>query len=214
MSERIIAVIPIRSFQNGKIRLAPVLAPEARAAMLQQAARCVIEAARASGVVETILVVSPDPETLAWAGAVGPHVVALSQLNTLPGLIGAIDAGREWAVAAGADAMLSLFADLPFLAADDVRAMVGRGEPIVLGADRRGEGTNALLLRLDGASAGFRFAFGEGSLLRHLAEARRLGIAAAVHEATGIGFDLDTPDDWADYRAVTERAATCEASVA
>ena len=199
MTERIVAIVPVRSLRDGKTRLAPVLGPEARKALLRRTAACVVEAARVSGVVETVLVVSPEPEVQAWASGLGRGIVALLQPDHLPGLNGAIDAGRQWAQNASADAVLSLFADLPLLTADDVRRMATYAEPVVLGADRRGEGTNALLLRLSGPGTDFRFAFGEGSLARHQDEAVRLGLNAAVYEAPGIGFDLDTPEDWADY---------------
>jgi hypothetical protein len=57
------------------------------------------------------------------------------------------------------------------------------------------------LLRLSGEGASFRFAFGARSLAKHREEARRLGLESAVYDAPGIGFDLDTPDDWGDFLA-------------
>ena len=199
MSERIVAVVPVRSLRNGKTRLAPVLAPEARERLLRLAAARVIHAAVDSGTIETVLIVSPDPEALSWAADLSPGVSTLSQPHHHPGLNGAIDAGRDWARAVGAEAIVSLFGDLPLIRPEDIRGMNSRLEAVVLGPDRRGEGTNALLLRLGGRGMEFRFAFGERSLFRHLEEARRLGLGAAVHDAPGIGFDLDTPDDWADF---------------
>ena len=199
MKERIVAVIPVRSLRDGKTRLAPVLATEARQALLRRTAERVIEAALRAGTIATVLVVSPDPDALSWAASVSPGVIPLHQPQSDVGLNGAIDAGRAWALAQGADAVLSLFADLPLLSTEDVRALTERTERVVLGADRRGEGTNALLLRLSGSGVEFRFAFGEESLGRHLSEARRLGLSMAVHDAPGIAFDLDTPEDWADY---------------
>ena len=193
------AVVPIRSLRNGKTRLAPVLAPQARERLLRQAAEWVIHAAVESGRIETVLVVSLDPEALVWAADLGSPVSTMSQPPHQPGLNGAIDAGREWAGALGATAIVSLFADLPLIRPEDIRGLTARPEAVVLGSDRRGEGTNALLLRLAGRGSEFRFAFGERSLLRHLEEARRLGLDVAVHDAPGIGFDLDTPDDWSDF---------------
>jgi 2-phospho-L-lactate guanylyltransferase len=199
MSERIIAVVPVRSLRNGKTRLSPVLDPDARRALLRQTAERVISSARDSGTVEAVLVVSPDPEVLAWAAEFGRAVVAHPQNPQMIGLNGAIGAGRAWALERDADAILSLFADLPFLTPDDVNALTEKPEPVVLGADRRGAGTNALLLRLAGLGTDFQFAFGEESLARHLREARRLGLRAVVHTAAGVGFDLDTPLDWTEY---------------
>jgi 2-phospho-L-lactate guanylyltransferase len=208
VSERIVAIIPIRSLRDGKTRLAPTLGPEAREALLRRAATQVIDAARRSGTIETILIVSPDAEVLEWASTIGPEVVALPQSEQYPGLNGAIDAGRAWAREAGVTALLSLFADLPRLSSGDIQGLTARPEALVLGPDRHGEGTNALLLRLTDAGERFQFAFGEGSFTRHLDEARRLGLEAAVHEAPGIGFDLDTPDDWADFLLAEDHATT------
>jgi len=202
VSERIIAVVPVRSMRHGKTRLSPVLGTEARETLLRGVADRVVAAAVGSGRIETILIVSPEAETLAWAAGFGPAVVAVPQPEHRAGLNGAIDAGRAWALEQGASAVISLFADLPLIAPDDIRGLVARTEPVVLGADRRGEGTNALLLRLAGRGPEFTFAFGGGSLARHLAEAQRLGLNAALHDAPGIAFDLDTPDDWSDFLQV------------
>ncbi len=203
MSERVVAVVPIRSLRRGKTRLSPVLSREAREALLRGIANRVVAAAVDSDLIETVLVVSPDAETLVWAADMGPVVVAVPQPAHLSGLNGAIDAGRAWALDRGVSAMMSLFADLPLIVADDIRGLVARAEPVVFGPDRRGEGTNALLLRLAGRGPEFTFAFGGGSLGKHLAEARRLGLKAAVHDAPGIAFDLDTPDDWSYFRHLT-----------
>jgi 2-phospho-L-lactate guanylyltransferase len=163
----------------------------------------VVTAAVDSGLIETVLVVSPDAETLSWAAGMGPEVVAVPQPERGPGLNGAIDAGRAWALNCGASAVISLFADLPLIVPDDIRSLVARTESVVVGADRRDEGTNALLLRLAGRGSEFTFAFGDGSLAKHLEEAHRLGLEAAVHHSPGIAFDLDTPDDWSYFMHLT-----------
>jgi 2-phospho-L-lactate/phosphoenolpyruvate guanylyltransferase len=221
VSERIVAVVPVRSLRHGKTRLSPVLDNEAREALLRGIADRVVTAAIDSGPIETVLVVSPDAETLAWAAGMGPTVVAVPQPEYRLGLNGAIDAGRAWAVDRGASAVISLFADLPLIVAADIGGLLARMEPVVLGPDRRGEGTNALLLRFVGRGPEFTFAFGEGSMAKHLAEARRLGLSVGVHDAPGIAFDLDTPDDWAYFRHLTADClgtdawspAACAASV-
>lgn len=197
--ERIVCVVPVRSFRNGKTRLAPVLDQAARESLLRATAETVVAAARDAERITAVLIVSPDAEVLAWATRMGAGVAALAQPGAMPGLNGAIAAGRAWALAEGGTAVLSLFADLPLLTSEDLCSLVARREPVVLGPDRRGEGTNALLLRLSGNGATFQFAFGEGSLIRHVDEARRLGLAAGIVRARGVAFDLDTPGDWADY---------------
>jgi 2-phospho-L-lactate guanylyltransferase len=199
VSELVVAVVPIRSFRNGKTRLASILSSDERSTLLHRSAQGVIEAALDSRVVDTVLIVSQDEEALAWASEFRRRVVPLRQPAAWVGLNGAMNVAREWALERDADGLLSLFADLPHLSVFDVRALLARRAAIVLGPDRRGEGTNAMLLRLDRSGADFRFAFGERSLRRHIDEAGRLGLSIALHESPGVGFDLDTPLDWAEY---------------
>lgn len=199
MSEIIVGVVPIRSFQGGKTRLAAILTGDQRATLLRKTANRVVCTLAASQIVDTVLVVSQERDVLDWAQGMGKRVLPLEQPADRDGLNGAIDAAREWALERDADALLSLFADLPLLSTLDVRALTRELAPIVLGADRRGEGTNAMLLRLAGAGEAFRFAFGTNSLERHLTEATRLGISADVVMTPGVGFDLDTPADWDEY---------------
>lgn len=199
MSELIVAVVPIRSLRGGKTRLASILSPDSRKSLMQETASRVVRAAADSRVVDTVLVVSPEQEVLQWATGLGRRVMPLRQPASRPGLNNAIDLAREWAIERDADGMLSLFGDLPLISAFDVRQMVTCHTPVVLGPDRRSEGTNALLLRLREQTTRFAFDFGGASLARHVAEARRLGLAATVLDLPGIGFDLDTPPDWDEY---------------
>ncbi|MFT4040142.1 MAG: 2-phospho-L-lactate guanylyltransferase [Thermomicrobiales bacterium] len=207
MSELIIGVVPIRSFREGKTRLASILTGDQRAALLRRTASRVVCTLAASQIVDTVLVVSPEREVLEWASEMGRRVTPLRQPEEHPGLNGALEAARAWALERDADALLSLFADLPNLSTHDVRTLVRQTGPVTLGADRRGEGTNAMLLRLAGAGEQFRFAFGGGSLEKHLAEAARLDLAANVVMAHGIGFDLDTPSDWDEFMQSEQPAA-------
>jgi 2-phospho-L-lactate guanylyltransferase len=199
VSELIVGVVPIRSFQGGKTRLAAILTGDQRATLLRRTANRVVCTLAASQIVDTVLVVSRERDVLEWARGMGKRILPLEQPADRVGLNGAIDAAREWAVERDADALLSLFADLPLLSTHDIRALTRERAPVVLGADRRGEGTNAMLLRLAGAGEHFQFAFGTNSLERHLGEAARLGLATDVVMTPGVGFDLDTPADWNEY---------------
>lgn len=199
MSELIVGVVPIRSFREGKTRLASILTGDQRATLLRRTASRVVCTLAASQIVDTVLVVSPEQDVLDWARSMGKRIVPMPQPADNAGLNGALDAARTWALERDADALLSLFADLPLLSTLDVRALVKEQAAIVLGADRRGEGTNAMLLRLSGAGEEFRFAFGTNSLERHLVEATRLGMDSEIVTAPGVGFDLDTPADWDEY---------------
>jgi 2-phospho-L-lactate guanylyltransferase len=177
---------------------------------LRESGNRVVRAALDSRVVDTVLVVSPDDEALTWAEAFGPRVQLLAQDQAKPGLNEALYAARTWTLERDVDRMVSLFADLPLLDGREVRRLVSRRQPIVLGPDRRYEGTNSLALDLRGRGASFQFSFGAGSLQKHLAEAERLGLDTAILTLPGVEFDLDVPADWQEYRQLSVLVATGE----
>ena len=193
----VVAVVPIRGLGNGKTRLAGLLGPEARAALTRRMLRGVVRAALAAAPVRAVVVVSPDPAALAFAAALDPAVVPLAQDPAAPGLDAAAAAGRAWAMARGASALLVLFGDLPLLRAEEIEDLLDHEAPVVLAVDRHGTGTNGLVLRLNRpAAAAFRFHYGPGSYARHTAEAGGLGLPVATSLAPGTALDLDTPEDW------------------
>lgn len=199
MSGGIVALVPIRSLTGGKTRLAGVLSQEARSALTARMVTRVIHAALSSDAIVSVVVVSPDPAALALASGVDARVDPVVQTSDRPGLLAALDLGREHAHQRGASGLLVLFGDLPLLDGDDVRNLVRRAVPIVIAPDRHGEGTNALFLRLSAMPEGdsFAFQFGEESYPKHVSEAHRLGLDVATSVGAGTAFDLDTPEDLA-----------------
>ena len=118
------------------------------------------------------------------------------------GLNGALRAGRDAAVAAGATAVLMLPADLPLLntvsldrvlAAADATIAAGSGNPVVViaPADAR-TGTNALLLS---PPTIIQPHFGPESFAAHLRAAAGADASVQIVDDAQLGFDLDTPDD-------------------
>jgi len=198
VKDGVVAVIPVRGLDNGKTRLASSLPLEARGAITRRMLRRVVGAALASATITGVAVVSPDPAALAYATAIDRRVVPLPQVAARPGLNAAADVARQWATDQEA-ALLVLFGDLPLLTSSDIDELLAASAAVVVGVDRHGAGTNALLLRLDRrhvAADRFVFGFGEGSAVRHLAEARRLGLSSCLVSTPGTAFDLDTAADW------------------
>ena len=71
--------------------------------------------------------------------------------------------------------------------------------------DRVGQGTNALALRPPDVIAP---EFGPRSARRHLALARRAGVAACLVRLPTLAFDVDTPDDLARLRRYRPQGET------
>ena len=210
-----VAIVPIRSLTEGKTRLAAEFTIEARAALTRHLLHGVIMAAIESGVVDEVVVVSPDPDALRFASSVSPTIIPLSEDFTRPGLNPAVEVARAWALERDAAAVVTLFGDLPLLTPGEVRNLIRRDAPVVLAPDRHGTGTNALLLRLRARSVDanptFRFQFGVDSYHRHVEQAHELGLEVATAIMAGTAFDLDTPDDWRTLLS-TNAGAECIAA--
>ena len=196
MSNHRLALLPVRSFRTGKQRLAERMEPETRGDVIQRMLTVALEAALASGVFEEIAVVSLDADVLAWVENRWPDVTKIQQSELAPGLIPALELGREHAKRNDATAMTVLFADLPLLSVDDLLQLEAAAGQIAIAPDSADAGTNALTLRTGPVDlTEFRFQFGVSSFPRHMAEAARFGIKPGIVRAAGLAYDLDTPAD-------------------
>jgi 2-phospho-L-lactate guanylyltransferase len=152
----------------------------------------VVEVARSVPAIDTVLVVSPERDSIP------SDVMVLRDPGV--GLNAAFETGRRAALAAGAYGLLLLPADLPLLARADLEQLLDAGcrAGVAIAPDRNGSGTNGLYLSLERA-AQMHFAFGPGSRERHEFAARACGLFAQTVASRGLQADIDTP---ADYEAV------------
>lgn len=203
---RVAAVVPINALRLAKSRLAPVLSAAERERLVMWLLRRVTAVVGCSGAVAQLAVVSPDRNVLGWAEERG-----LAMIEQQGGdLNAAVELGRAWAHAAGAEALLVLLGDLPRLASEDVCALcdlaaelrndgqASRGS-LVLAPDRAGHGTNAMVLS---PASHFPFSFGHGSYSRHVARAREKRMAIGLYISPRTGFDVDSPADLAELEAL------------
>jgi 2-phospho-L-lactate guanylyltransferase len=195
---RLHAIVPVKALERAKSRLAGTLTPPERRLLVTELFGCVLQTLSRS-VVAHSWVVSPDPVVLALAAAHGasPLRDLTSDLN------GALEHARSVALAAGAEAILVLPADVPLVTPGDVAAMLAMlvaGADVALARDTAGRGTNALALR---AAAELPFSFGEGSAERHLRLAAARGLVARSYNAPTLALDVDDAPALARYRALT-----------
>jgi 2-phospho-L-lactate guanylyltransferase len=182
-------VVPVRSFEGAKSRLGAVLDAEERRDLVERLLRRTVAAALATPGVTDVVVVSPDPDVLAVASAVGARPLTQQSRGLNPAL-------QEARTAIAADRLLVLPADLPAVTAGDLVQILAAGDAagtpsVVLAPDRHGRGTNALLLAPPDV---IDFAFGGDSRAAHAWLASSAD--AAYGEVPGVlALDLDTPDD-------------------
>ena len=191
------AIIPVKPLLTSKNRLAHVLSPTARAQLIGAfLARMLAELQQVAGLAQ-ILLVSSDPTVAEIARQFGVRLLVEERplgLNT------AVSRAARLAAAQGADSVLVLPADLPFLQAADVDCLLTQLTAVptmVICSDGRADGTNALLLS---PPRDFTFQYGPGSLQNHLREAESRKMVHKIVRCPGLQFDLDTENDWQVYQ--------------
>lgn len=181
----IAVLLPVKTFTEAKLRLAPALDPAHRAQLARAMATHVVESASPL----PTAVVCDDSEVAAWARELGALVVWEPER----GLNRAVEAGVARLAAGGARRVVVAHADLPRAGRLE---WVARFDGVTLVPDHDDNGTNVICVP---SAAGFTFSYGPGSFARHRAEAHRLGLAVRVVREPSLSHDVDVPADLAAY---------------
>jgi 2-phospho-L-lactate guanylyltransferase len=194
-NESLWMVLPHRGVAVGKSRLRALLSDSERSALNRWLLKRSVRIVGAwLGDARRCVVVSPCVRTLGLAQQSG----ATPLTESAAGLNAALAQAADHAAMLGAQRLLILPCDLPLLDIAAMQAMVmlsTSDSDVVIAPDRHRSGTNALLI---GANAR-EFAWGEGSLNRHIALLQARGCRAVLCEQTALAFDLDTEEDFLEW---------------
>lgn len=196
-----VAVLPIKSLDAAKQRLAQDLDPGPRHALVQAMFSDVLVALRRAQRIDQVVVVSRDHNAQRVAGGYGAEVVEDEDL----GHNDAAARGVARALELGADRAFLVPGDCPLLDPAEVDALIARPAQrpsILIIPDRHGSGTNALLITPPDALPS---SFGPGSHARHGQLAEEAGVAAETVEVPSLALDIDTSDDLSAVEATLER---------
>lgn len=186
------AIVPVKSLQRGKSRLAAALSSLERAELNRVLLERTIRTLMDSKAVEQILVVSRDSSVLALAREMGARTV---QEDGAPSLNTALKRATLVAQVYGSSGVLVIPADLPLLTGEAISVLLQRAtDPpvVVIAPDRHRRGTNALLLAPTNL---IEYGFGANSFARHCERALLAGARLEVVELPSLGLDLDLPED-------------------
>ncbi len=181
-----IAIVPVRAPGEGKSRLAGVLSRARRASLVQGMLEQVLGTLRATRGIAAVIVVTPDASL-----RLPPGVATIHDAGTGLNDAVALALSRLSARAAGA---LVVAADAPRATTTEFESILdaARAADVVVVPDRRGQGTNALWLRLP---ARISPRYGPDSASHHVAAAGAAGLRVTTLELPGLSHDIDVPAD-------------------
>lgn len=197
---QVAAIIPVGVLEDSKSRLGGALDAEERLDLASQLLQRTVAACLGAPDLADVLVISPDRSVLREAADLGAR--SLRQRTT--GLNAGLAEARDDAVAGGAEALVVLPIDLPFISAETITGLLSPldiddpGPLVVLVSDRIGRGTNALVLRPPDVIS---FCFGPASRDAHKSAAEHAG-ARFVELDGPLSFDIDTPADLVAVQSV------------
>jgi 2-phospho-L-lactate guanylyltransferase len=180
-------VLPVKSLDEAKSRLAPMLSPLERAALTLAMLEDVLDVTLAMPGWAT-WVISPDEAVLDVALIRGAEPVQ----EDAPPLSSAIRQAEGIAVGRGLESFAVLLPDTPLLTPVALTRALHTLGPVVIAPSLSETGTN-LLLRRPPTSITSRF--GVDSFRRHLESAAERDLPCAVVDDPALGFDLDRPND-------------------
>jgi len=203
VTDEIAAIVPVKGLATAKSRLAPRLSPDERASLSLRLFDRVLVAITSTAGIDRVVVVTSDESVRDRARLGGAEVVdeppasdSVDARTEHQQHNAALEHARTETIARwNPAALLVVAADLPFLSSSDLTGLIERGttdDTVVLGVDRAGTGTNALLLRPANAVP---FRFGPNSFAAHRTEASKRGLRFLVHDVPGIASDVDVPRD-------------------
>jgi 2-phospho-L-lactate guanylyltransferase len=192
---RIVALIPVKSLEHGKSRLAQSLDLSHRIQLTEETLRRLMHVLHAEPRVERIVVVTRDANVIEWLHGRSVEVVE----EHGHGLNAALTEART--AIGRCKALLVLPADVAAISSHDIAALIDIADAapkpcIVLTPDRHSHGTNALLLHPPDA---IEFAFGADSLRMHTLAAENAAVHVQLYRSESLGLDLDLPEDYELY---------------
>ena len=189
------ALIPINDFSGSLSRLSEHLDRDQRKEMTQILATQVIEALYSVQSIEKIVVLSNERQ---WLKSFDNQKIIILKDPEIKKLKAKITHAANWIQSQGANQMLYLSVDLPFVQEKDITKFITehQGGLSIVKAHKE-NGTNALILDFP---AILEFQFGVNSFDKHLAAAKAQKINTKIVEIKNLSLDIDTWNDLQEFK--------------
>ncbi|OGN71997.1 MAG: 2-phospho-L-lactate guanylyltransferase [Chloroflexi bacterium GWB2_49_20] len=188
----IYAIVPVKSFQMGKSRLASTMSVEDRIKLNTRLLEHTVRTLVSIKSIGQVFVVSQDSNVLKIARDLGAKDIVE---KGIPHLNSALTRATTLAQKDSISGVLILPVDMPLFSEKDILPLIILGENppvVVISPDKYEDGTNALLISPPGLMG---YDFGPGSFERHCCQAKQAGARLEIVRTPSLAFDLDNPED-------------------
>jgi 2-phospho-L-lactate guanylyltransferase len=192
----IFAILPVKSPQNAKQRLTGFLAVEQRETLARMLYRQTLATLCQAEGIDRVVVATSDNEVAEHARQSGALVFEEAEQISHSA---SADAACLRAMEMGASTALLVPIDVPTATPADFTHLAASARPgLIVVPSSDGAGTNALVRTPPNC---IQSRFGPGSFRAHLDQALSKGLPADVLRLPGLMFDIDTPEDVAEFLA-------------
>ncbi len=184
------AIVPVKTFDRAKQRLANVLSEEERRSLMLAMARDVLTCLATCSRLTGILIVSRAPEADALAQTFGTERFAESPDANLPEALA--QATRHLVTHFNATGVMVVPADVPGIQASELDRILADHDHVTVMPDSEHIGTNGLICS---PPLCMPYVFDGRSFKPHVDGAFAAGFTPKVVPGTRFALDIDTPDD-------------------
>lgn len=185
-------LIPVKDLTRAKQRLANLMSQAERTQLAWAMLESTFAAAVQTRTIDRVAVVTLYEPAIELAEKFGMEVILEREQISESA---SVDFGSRALAQRGAEAVLRLPIDLPLITSADIEQILACDQSapsVVLVPSHETTGTNAILRR---PPTLFPSHFGPGSLVKHQAEAERLGVPCTLLDLPRIALDIDEPVD-------------------
>ncbi|MDB5080236.1 MAG: 2-phospho-L-lactate guanylyltransferase [Chloroflexi bacterium] len=207
--QKVWVIVPVKTLGEAKSRLSPVMTTAQRRQLAFQMADHTLSTLSfllKKDIIGGFLVVSRDPVVKDLTRKYNGVFLAEEKADTHPvsALNAALSQAARWCTGNfNPSALLILHSDLPFLRWEDLANFLHQAQnqpeqaQAIISPDRRGRGTNCLLLQPPDL-LNFEFFFGENSFFKYQNIFKKnTDLQPVIYPLPNLGFDLDYPEDLA-----------------
>ena len=189
-----VAIIPVREFEDTKLRLQTILAPKQRGELTKKLLQGVLSAIEAS-CISRAAVVATDQDLVRRTHKASQKTQIIQESIHHGGVNSAMRDGLSIISGQGYDSVLLMPSDLPLITAEAVNKVLELLDryDLLINPARKLDGTSLLAFNL--SKQAIPLHYDDDSFRQHVEEAKRLGLHFRILNMIEFSYDVDSTED-------------------